>query len=115
RLTSGGPVPRGTDYRLSAWLGGTKNSWAEVTVRFLSAAGKVLAQRTVGPVGRSAGDRLEARSGGGTLPAGVASAQVTVVLATSLRNDNGPYAAQAGYNRALAAAHGPAISRPVPP
>jgi len=114
RLASGQPVPRGTDYRLSAWLGGTKTSWAEVTVRFLSAAGKLLAQRTIGPVGRSSSARLGARAGTGTLPAGVASAQVTVILATSLTNDNGPNAPQVGYNRAVAANLGLTVSAPVP-
>jgi YVTN family beta-propeller protein len=119
RLPSGQPAPAGTRYRLSAWLGGTKTSWAEVTVRFLSAAGTVLARRTIGPVGRSARPRLESRAGGGALPAGVASAQVTLVLATSLTNDNGPDAPQVGYNRAVAADLGltvsAAVSRPAPP
>jgi hypothetical protein len=50
---SGQPAPKNTPYRLSAWLGGTVSSWAEVTVRFLSAASRVLASRTIGPVGRS--------------------------------------------------------------
>jgi YVTN family beta-propeller protein len=118
-VPSGQPAPAGTRYRLSAWLGGTKTSWAEVTVRFLSAGGAVLAQRTIGPVGRSARTRLESRAGGGILPAGVASAQVTLVLATSLTNYNGPYAPQVGYNRAVAADLGltvsAVVSRPAPP
>jgi hypothetical protein len=115
RLPSGQPAPRGTNYRLSAWLGGTKTSRAEVTVRFLSAGGKVLAQRTIGPVGA----RLQPRAGDGTLPAGTVSAQVTIVLATSLTNYNGPDAPQVGYNRAVAANLGltvsAAVSRPAPP
>jgi YVTN family beta-propeller protein len=115
RLPTGQPAPRGTNYRLSAWLGGTKTSWAEVTVRFLSASGQVLAQRTIGPVSA----RLEPRAGDGTLPAGAVSAQVTMVLATSLTNYNGPDAPQVGYNRAVAANLGltvsAAVSRPAPP
>ncbi len=48
----GGALPRpGTEYRLSGWLGGTRSSRASVTVHFLSAAGRVLASRTIGPVG----------------------------------------------------------------
>ena len=50
---SGQPAPKNTPYRLSAWLGGTVSSWAEVTVRFMSATHRVLAFRTIGPVGRS--------------------------------------------------------------
>jgi hypothetical protein len=119
RLASGQPAPAGTCYRLSAWLGGTKTSWAEVTVRFLSAGGTVLARRTIGPVGRSARSRLESRASAGVLPAGVASAQVTLVLATPLTNDNGPDAPQVGYNRAVGADLGltvsAAVSRPAPP
>jgi YVTN family beta-propeller protein len=115
RLPSGQPAPRGTNYRLSAWLGGTKTSWAEVTARFLSASGKVLAQRTIGPVSA----RLEPRAGDGRLPAGAVSAQVTMVLATSLTNSNGPDAPQVGYNRAVAANLGltvsAAVSQPAPP
>ena len=42
RSAAGAPVPAGTHYRLSAWLGGTARSRAAVTVAFLSAAGRVL-------------------------------------------------------------------------
>jgi hypothetical protein len=88
-LPSGQPAPSRTSYQLSAWLGGTVNSWAEVTVRFLSAANRVLASRTIGPVGRSRRAEFAPRTGSGVLPAGTTAAQVTVVLATSLTNANG--------------------------
>ena len=54
-LPSGRPAPPGTRYRLSAWLGGSRYSWAELTARFLTSSGRVLAARTVGPVGRAGG------------------------------------------------------------
>ena len=47
----GRPCRGGTHYRLSAWLGGRARSRASVTVAFLSAAGRVLARRAIGPVG----------------------------------------------------------------
>jgi hypothetical protein len=88
-------------------------------VRFLSAGGTVLAQRTIGPVGRSARSRLESRASAGVLPAGVVSAQVTLVLATSRTNDNGLDAPQVGYNRADVADLGltvsAAVSKTAPP
>ncbi len=116
RLASGRPAPRGTRYRLSAWLGGTATSWAEVRVRFLSASGRLLAQRVIGPVGRTRRGHamLARRASTGTLPAGTASAQVRLVLATSLRDVNGPYAPVTGYNRAVAGDLSLTVSAPVP-
>ena len=115
RLASGRPAPRGTRYRLSAWLGGTATSWAEVRVRFLSASGRLLAQRVIGPVGRTRRGHatLARRASTGTLPAGTASAQVRLVLATSLRDVNGPYAPVTGYNRAVAGDLSLTVSAPV--
>jgi YVTN family beta-propeller protein len=106
-------VPSGTRYRVSAWLGGTGNSWASVVVRFVSAAGNQLGSGTVGPVGRVSGGVFSPRSGGGVVPAGTATAQVTVVLATSLKDDNGPNAPQTGYDWAVAADLGLSVSAPV--
>jgi YVTN family beta-propeller protein len=80
---SGRPAPRNTPYRLSAWLGGMVNSWAEVTVRFSSATNRVLASRTIGPVGRTRRAEFAPRAGSGVLPAGTATAQITVQLAAS--------------------------------
>ena len=112
-LPSGHTAPAGTRYQLSAWLGGTATSWAEVDVRFLSAAGRQLGSAIVGPVGGVSGGVFEPRSGGGALPAGTAAAQVTLVLATSLTDDNGPNAPQTGYNWAVAADPGLTVSAPV--
>ena len=113
--SSGQPAPSGTRYRLSAWLGGTVNSWSEVVVRFLSAANRLLASATIGPVGRVSGGVFSPRAGGGPLPAGTASVQVTLVLATSLTDDNGPNAPQTGYDWAVAGDLNLAVSAPVAP
>jgi len=72
---SGQPAPKNTPYRLSAWLGGTVSSWAEVTVRFLSATNRVLASRTIGPVGRTRRAEFAPRAGSGVLPAGTTRAR----------------------------------------
>ena len=111
-LRQGGPpVATGTRYRLSGWLGGTATSRAAVTVAFLSAAGAVLARRAISH-GRG-NDRLAYRATAGTLPPGTASARVTLVLATSLTNDDGPNAPLVGYDRAVADGLRFSVSAPV--
>jgi hypothetical protein len=71
RSATGRPVPSGARYHLSAWLGGTKNSSAAVTVTFVSAAGRVIAHRTIGPVGRTTpAGGLARRATAGPLPPG---------------------------------------------
>ncbi len=103
RLASGRLAPAGTRYRLSAWLGGTRRSWATVTVAFLSATGRVIGHSDIGPVGgHGAVARLARRATAGTLPAGAASARVTLVMARSARGIDGPNAPVAGYDRAVA-------------
>ena len=103
RSAAGAPMAAGTHYRLSAWLGGRARSRASVTVAFLSAAGRVLARRAIGPVGpASARGGLVLRAATGTLPRGAASARVTLVLATSLADIDGPDAPYVGYDRAVA-------------
>ena len=103
RPAAGAPGPGGTRYRLSAWLGGRARSRASVTVAFLSAAGRVLARRAIGPVGAAAArGGLVLRAATGTLPRGAASARVTVVLSTSLTDIDGPDAPYVGYDRAVA-------------
>jgi YVTN family beta-propeller protein len=103
RSPAGAPQPGGTHYRLSAWLGGRARSRAAVTVALLSAAGRVLARRTIGPVGSaSARGGLALRAATGTLPPGTVSARVTLVLATSLTDIDGPDAPYVGYDRAVA-------------
>ena len=57
---------------------------------------------------------LARRASTGMLPAGTASAQVRLVLATSLRDVNGPYAPVTGYNRAVAGGLSLTVSAPVP-
>ncbi len=100
RSAAGSPLPGGTRYRLSGWLGGTARSQASVTAVFLSAAGRVLARRTIGPSGRDHG--LSRRASTGVLPVGTASARVTLTLATTLTNIDGPGAPRVGYDRAVA-------------
>ena len=103
RSPDGSPLPGGRHYRLSAWLGGTARSQASMTVAFLSAAGRVLARHAIGPVGPgSARAGLALRAATGQLPLGAASARVTLVLATSLTNIDGPDAPYVGYDRAVA-------------
>ena len=111
RQETGPPVATGTRYRLSGWLGGTATSRAAVTVAFLSAAGAVLARRAISH-GRG-NDRLAYRAAAGTLPPGTASARVTLVLATSLTNDDGPNAPLVGYDRAVADGLRFSVSAPV--
>jgi len=108
----GGPLlPGGTRYHLSGWLGGTAKNSASATVAFLSAAGRVLARRAISH--SRSNDRLARRVATGTLPAGTASARVTLVLATSLTNDDGPDAPIAGYDRAVADGLRFSVSSPV--
>ena len=105
RSPDGRPLRPGTRFRLSGWLGGTRSSRASVTVRFLSAAGRLLGRRTIGPVGLTgpAGrPGLAHREATGTLPRGTATARVTLRLGTSLPGADGPNGALAGYNRAVA-------------
>jgi YVTN family beta-propeller protein len=102
RSPAGAPVPHGTHYRLSAWLGGRARSQAAATVAFLSAAGRVLARRAIGPVGPASARGLVFRAATGTLPRGTASARVTLVLATSLTSIDGPDAPYVGYDGAVA-------------
>jgi YVTN family beta-propeller protein len=103
RSPAGPPMPGGTHYRLSAWLGGTARSQAFVTVAFVSASGRVLARHAIGPAGSaSARTGLMLRAAAGTLPRGTASARVTLVLATSLTDIDGPDSPYVGYDRAVA-------------
>jgi YVTN family beta-propeller protein len=114
RSPAGAPGPGGAHYRLSAWLGGTARSRAAVTVAFLSAAGRVLARQAIGPVGSaSARAGLAPRAATGTLPHGTASARITLVLATSLTDIDGPDSPYVGYDRAVADALRFTVSDPV--
>jgi YVTN family beta-propeller protein len=112
RTPDGGLEPAGTRYMLSARLGGTANSAASVRVMLLASDGRVLAVRAIGPVGERRGGMLAGRSTGGVLPNGAARAVVTLVLATSLSNVDGPDAPLVGYDRAVADNLGFRLSRP---
>jgi YVTN family beta-propeller protein len=125
RLRPAGDQPAAAPmrYALSAWLGGTGRSRASVRVAFVSAAGRVLARRTIGPVGTVAGGHgLADRAAAGVVPKQAVGARVSLVLATSLTNFDGPHSPHRGYDRAVAdglrfgvsAAVGPA-PRLVPP
>ena len=98
-------LPDGSAYALSAELGGTTTSRAGVSVAFFSAGGRVLGRRSLGPVGgrrRSAATALRARALSGRLPRGATRARVTLTLATTLTNFDGPNAPLVGYDRAVA-------------
>src|SRR5579875_2612184 len=113
---AGRTVPAGAHYLISAWLGGTRTSHASMLVAFLSRSGRVLAARRIGPVGGSAAQPravLRYRSATGALPPGTASARVTLVLATSLKNVDGPDAPLVGYDRAVAGDLSFSVSVPV--
>ncbi|HUN32991.1 MAG TPA: alkaline phosphatase family protein [Trebonia sp.] len=105
---SAGP-PR---YTLSGWLGGTSTSDAEVTVRFLDTSGQVKGTAVIGPVGRQSHPVLASRTTSGPIPAGTTHAQVTVTLATTLTDDNGPDAPQAGYDYGAAGGLSLSVSQP---
>ncbi len=103
QIPLGGSTSRpGTRYVLSGWLGGTRTSRASAAVRFFSVAGRVLARRTIGPVGATGHRRLVRRSAAGRIPAGAVSARITVRLGTSLPGADGVNGALVGYNRAVA-------------
>ena len=85
-----GSVAAGTRFTAGAWLGGTKTSDAELTVRFPDADGRLKSTATVGPVGRQARPILAYRAVAGTIPAGATQAAVTLILATTLTDYNGP-------------------------
>jgi YVTN family beta-propeller protein len=107
-------VAAGTRFTAGAWLGGTKTSDAELSVRFLNAAGRALSTVTVGPVGRQARPVLAYRSKTATIPAGATQASVTIALATTLTDYNGPDAPQVGNSYATAAGLSLTVTRPVP-
>jgi len=101
-------------YDLSAWLGGTSHSSAAVAVAFLSATGHVLGRTTIGPVGKgTGGHRMSPRAATGTVPPGAVSARITLILATTLTNIDGPYAPKVGYDWALADGLRFSVSAPV--
>jgi len=102
---SGAPAAVGARYEFSARLGGSSSSRASASVTFLSVQGRRLRRRNllgVGGSSRSSAGPLTLRSLGGRVPAGAISAEVTLRLATSLKNIDGPYSPKVGYDRAVA-------------
>jgi len=108
-----GSVAAGTRFTAGAWLGGTATSDAELKVRFLDSSGHVMSTAAAGPVGRGTSPVLAYRTVTGTVPAGAVQAKVTVILATTLTDYNGPDAPQVGYDDATAAGLSLTVSRPV--
>jgi len=103
---SNAALPAGTRFRISGWFGGTATSRASLTVIFLSASGRRLGEETTGPVGGSGTTRRfdwAFKIKNGLAPAGTCAAEAELTLSTSLKNDDGPNAPQAGYDRAVAA------------
>jgi YVTN family beta-propeller protein len=104
RTPAGRPLGPGVSFSFSARLGGTRTSAAAVIVDWFAASGRVLGHSSLGPVGEH-----DARAGGlknveadGVVPAGATDAGVTVVLATTDTNVDGPNAPVVGYDRATA-------------
>ena len=104
RTPAGRPLGPGVSFSLSARLGGTRSSAAAVIVDWFAASGRALGRRRLGPVGEhgAGATGLEAVAAGGVVPAAATSAGVTVVLATTDGNVDGPNAPVVGYNRATA-------------
>jgi YVTN family beta-propeller protein len=95
-------LPDGTQFTLSAWLGGSRTSSGLVAATFLTKTGRVLGRRALGPVGGRRAESFRQRAAAGPLPRGTASVRITLELATSLKNINGPYAPYQGYDYGVA-------------
>ena len=103
RSASGSLQPAGSRYTLSALLGADRRDSASAKVTFYSAAGRKLGQASIGPVrGRGKSVPMHYRSGSGRIPAGAATANVVLTLATTLKNIDGPYSPYFGFGRAVA-------------
>ncbi len=106
----------GARFTLSGRLGASSTSAASLRVTFLSAAGRRLASRRLGPI-RGHGPRvlgLVARSLHGRVPAGAVQADVVLELATSLHDIDGGHAPLAGFDRAVATDLDLSVAAPVP-
>jgi YVTN family beta-propeller protein len=115
RPAAGRWLPRRTRFRLSAWLGGGATSAASVKATFLSRADRVLGRRVIGPVGMRRPEVFSRRAATGSLPRGTSSVVVTLVLATSLKNIDGPNAPYTGYDYGAADDLSFSVSAPVRP
>ncbi len=110
RAPGGELLATGSRYTIAGVFGGTDTSAASLTLTLLSRSGAVLARREIaGP----ASGALAASSATGPLPPGTASAEVELVLATSLHDFDGPDAPIVGYDRAVAGDLSFSVSAPV--
>lgn len=91
-------------FELSGWFGASRTSAATLLAQFVSVDGAVISSVSTAPVtGRGkAATGLVRRSVGGALPRGTFQVEVALLLATSLKDYDGPDAPQVGYNRAVA-------------
>jgi hypothetical protein len=102
---SGGPLPAGARFHLSAWVGGSATSHTVLAVRFFAAGHKALTSARTPSV--PAADRkrlhgLRREIVSGHVPAAARSATISIRLDTSLTNDDGYYAPLVGFNHAVA-------------
>ena len=116
RSSAGRPVPAGTRYRLGlARRQGTQPGRGDGGVRVCHRTGARTAGSSVRPARPPGPWRAGFPGCYRTLPAGHGFyARITVVLATSLTNIDGPDAPYVGYDRAVADALGFTVSSPGP-
>ena len=91
-------------YTISGWLGGTKTSAATLTAASAAPVAWSSPPARSAPSAGSSARSLQRRTATGALPAGAVTAQVTLTLATTLTDINGPDAPQTGYDYATAGA-----------
>ena len=99
RSPGGEPLPGPAGTTLSAGTRRHRVKPASLLLTLLSSTGRVLGRRQIAS-GPSAA--VTGHVAGGALPAGTAAAKLTLALATTLRNIDGPNAPVAGYDRAVA-------------
>jgi YVTN family beta-propeller protein len=105
RGRDGAPTAAGVRYEFSARLGGSSSSRASAGITFLTGHGRRLGRHDLPDVGgssRSSARRVTRRSLTGRVPTGAVGAEVTLRLATSVKNIDGPYSPKVGYDRAVA-------------
>lgn len=104
---AGGPLPRGTRVRISGWLGGQAGSrdQASVLLTFLDARGSHVGRARLGSARRTTRrGRTELRhlSRSVPVPAGTRRVRVTLVLAATATNFDGPWGSVRGVDHAWA-------------
>jgi hypothetical protein len=104
-VPDGKPLPSRTGFTLSAWVGGSANSHAVLSVRFFNQARKELAvwrTPSIPKADRKGFRGLRREAVAAVIPAGARSATVSIRLDTSLTNDDGYNAPLVGFNHAVA-------------